>query len=151
MAGLARTILQHQRLPGASKMPRSKHSVPTPSWGLSLGPRLVASKWKGLPSQLWVSVRQSWGAGRWAVALAGPSPQGTVPCGGRLSGSRDGWLLVSSLQVPTGPVPRPQVVGTAADRLPVGSGSLREVLRPGVEAGARAGGRAWPRVGPCPS
>ena len=151
MAGLARAILQHQRLPGASKMPRNKHAAPTPSRGLSLGPRLVASKWKGLPSQLWVSVHQSWGAGRWAVALAGPTPRASVPCGGRLSSSRDCWPLVSSLQVPTGPVPRPLIVGTAADRLLVGSGSLREELGPGIEAGARAGARAWPRVGPCPS
>lgn len=46
-------------------------------------------------------------AGRWAVALAGPSPQGTVPCGGRLSGSR-AWLAPGQpLQVPTGPAPRP--------------------------------------------
>lgn len=138
MAGLARDILGHQTLQGASKMPQNKHSVPAPSWGLSSGPRRVASK-RHTESALF-------------PVLGFRTPELGMQAGGRRPSQAPApWAAGGSAAPMTaaswsaaGRFPQaaflaPGWVWAAADRHPVRLGSPREGLRPG------------PWVGPFPS
>lgn len=95
----------------------------------------MASKWKGAPSSSGFRPSKLGCRQVGPVALTGPSPQGTVLCGGRLSGSCDGWLLVSSCRSPQALFPAHRWWDSSRHRLP---GWVRQ-----PERGAQAWGGGW--------